>query len=169
MGTAANQPVGQSGAGSAAERTGAPPAPAGLPNEPVLLEPSAAEVEAWAERERQRREGWLSGPTPEEREAWAQRERDRRLGRLKAGPAAEASSLGERTQRAVREAQLAAEGAVSLVWKGLEAEGPVGLLRKWSRQGMDALVRAGREWEEEVARSGQPGRGRRVPLDDDAP
>jgi hypothetical protein len=97
---------------------------------------------------------------------WVQRERERRLTGLRAGPAADVPDLARRAQRSVREAQLAAEGAVSLLWKGLEADGPVGLLLKWSRRGMDVLVRAGREWEEETA---QPGGGRRVPLDDRFP
>jgi hypothetical protein len=169
MGTASNRPAARPGAGSAAERTGAPPPPTGVTNEPNLLEPSEAEVDAWAARERQQREGWLGGPTAEERAAWVQQERERRLASLKPEPAPDATGLGRRAQRALREAQLAAEGAMRLVWKGVEAEGPVGfpvgLLRKWSRQGMGVLVRAGQEWEEDLA---QPSRGRRVPLDDDA-
>jgi hypothetical protein len=169
MGTASNRPAARPGAGSAAEPTGAPPPPTGVTGEPNVLEPSEAEVDAWAERERRRREGWLGGPTAEERAAWIQAERERRLAGLKPGPAPDATGLGRRAQRALREAQLAAEGAINLVWKGLEAEGPVGfpvgLLRKWSRQGMAVLVRAGQEWEAELA---QPGRGRRVPLDDGA-
>jgi hypothetical protein len=172
MGTASNRPPGQPGAGPAAERTGAPPAPAGVTSQAVLLEPSAAEVDAWAERERKRREGWLSGPTAEERAAWIQGERERRLASLRSAPAPDATGLVRRAQRSLREAQLAAEGAMSLLWRGLEAGGPVGfpagLVRKWSRRGMEVLVRAGQEWEEEMA---QPSRGpnRRVPLDEDAP
>ena len=54
-------------------------------------------------------------------------------------------------KRYPREAQLAAEGAMSL-------------LVRWSRQGFAELVRAGREWEEEVS---TPNRRRRVPIDDD--
>jgi hypothetical protein len=60
----------------------------------------------------------------------------------------------------LREAQWAAEGAVSLVLKELTTEGAVGALQKWSGRGMDVLVRAGREWEEEFA---QPSRPRPVP------
>jgi hypothetical protein len=101
-----------------------------------------------------------------------QRERARRLASLEAEPAPEATALARRAQRTLREAQLAAEGAVSLVWKGLEAEGPVGfpvgLVRRWTRRGMEVLVRAGQEWEEEVA---EPSRAsnRRIPLDEDVP
>jgi hypothetical protein len=171
MGTASDHPSAQPGAGWAAERAGAPPASTGVTNEPMMLEPSEAEVDAWAERERRRREGWLSGPTAEERAAWVQRERDRRLASFEPAPAPGAG-LVRRAQHSLREAQLAAEGAMSLLWKGLEAEGPVrypvGLFRRWSRRGMEVLVRAGQEWEEEMA---QPGHGpsRRVPLDEDAP
>jgi hypothetical protein len=40
--------------------------------------PTDEEVEAWVERERQRRHAWLEGPTEEEKRAWAARRR--RLG-----------------------------------------------------------------------------------------
>ena len=106
----------------------------------------------------------MSGPTAEERAAWTQQERERRLADLKAEP--DAAAPVRQGLPSLREAQLAAEGAVSLVWKELAAEGPVGMFQKWSRRGMDVLVRAGREWEQE---STQPGRGRRVPWDDTAP
>ena len=166
MGTASSRPPAQPGAGAAAERAGAPPAPSGVTNEPMMLEPSEAEVDAWAERVRRQREGWLSGPTAEERAAWAQQERERRLGRLQAPSATEASEPGRLGAYYLREAQLAAEGAVRLVWKEVAAEGAMGAFRKWSRRGLDTLVRAGREWEEEVA---QPGPRRPVPLDEQGP
>ena len=172
MGTAANRPAAQPAAGPPAARPDAPPAAAGATAAPMMLEPSEAEADAWAARERQRREGWLSGPTAAERAAWIQGERERRLGRLRPQPPAEVASLARLAQRSVREAQLAAEGAASLLWSGLVAEGPVGfplgLARRWSRRGMEVLVRAGREWE---AEHDQPVRGRRVPLpaDGEAP
>jgi hypothetical protein len=131
-----------------------------------VLELHETEIDEWAERERQRREAWLSGPTAEERAAWAQQERERRLGRLQAPSATEASEPGRLGAHYLREAQLAAEGAVRLVWKEVAAEGAMGAFRKWSRRGLDTLVRAGREWEEEVA---QPGPRRPVPLDEQAP
>ena len=115
------------------------------------LEPTQAEIDAWVAKERQRRQAWLNGPSPEEREDYARRLRQRRL--------AEAFDEGEariadgvRTGvRYGREAQLAAEGAMTV-------------LLRWSRRTLDDLVRAGREWEEETS---LPNRRRRVPLDDE--
>ena len=37
-----------------------------------------ADVAAWAERERKRRQAWLEGPNEEDRQAWADAERKRR-------------------------------------------------------------------------------------------
>ena len=168
MGTVSSHPAGQPGAGPATERASAPPAVSGTVDEPIRLEPSDAEIDAWAERERHRRAGWVTGPTAEEREAWRQWERERRLARLTAAPASAPSGPVRRPQRYLREAQLAAEGAMSLVWKGVAAEGPVGFplsrARRWSRRGLAVLVRAGREWE---AEHDQPVRGRRVPFPED--
>ncbi len=61
--------------------------------------------------------------------------------------------VGETVRRGLhagREGQLAAEGAVSLMYT-------------WSRHFFAELVKAGREWEEETA---MPSRRRRVPFDD---
>jgi hypothetical protein len=120
-------------------------------DEPAVPEPTQAEIDAWAARERQRREAWLNGPSAEERAAYAQQLRQRRL--------AEAFDEGEhRLEEGVRtglhygrEAQLAAEGAVNLFYR-------------WSRRTMAELVRAGREWEEDTA---LPRMRRRVSMDDD--
>ena len=123
-----------------------------LTEDPLVLEPTEAELEEWAKRERKRREAWLQGPTAEERAEFARRERDRRLAELGDEPARSRASERARLMRLYpREAQLAAEGAMSL-------------LMKWSRQGFAELVRAGREWEEEF---GESARRRRVPLDED--
>jgi hypothetical protein len=127
------------------------------PRDPLAAEPSASEVEEWASRERKRRETWLAGPTESEKAAWAQREADRRLHR---GPGARrlpAVDLGEPVwmmQRYMREMQLATEGAVSLLFKMSLSDA------------FDALVRAGRDWEEEFTAT--PPRRRRVAMDDDA-
>lgn len=122
------------------------------PNESDPLEPTQAEIDAWVARERKRRQAWLNGPSDEEREAYAQQLRRRRV--------ADAFDEGEtRISEGVRmgvrygrETQLAAEGAMTLLYR-------------WSRRTMADLVRAGREWEEETS---LPIRRRRVPQDDEA-
>ena len=120
------------------------------PSSAASAGPSQAEIDEWAERERKRREAWLSGPTPEEREAYAQRERERRQADANSATA-RAAELARRSQRYARETQLAAEGAFSLA-------------TRWSRRGLAELMRAGREWEEEATK---PGAKRRIRLDDD--
>src|SRR5215204_1317551 len=120
-------------------------------SEDVKLEPTDAEIEAWAEEERRRRQTWVQGPTAEERAEFARRERERRLAELE-GSDAWVAERARQMGRVGREAQLATEGAISL-------------LVKWSRHTFEALVDAGREWEEEF---GRPRRRRRVSMDDDA-
>ena len=120
-------------------------------DKPESLEPTQAEIDAWAAEERKRREAWLNGPSPEERAAYAKRLRQRRL--------SEAFDESEtRIEEGVRlgvhygrETQLAAEGAVNVLYR-------------WSRRTFAELVRAGRAWEEETS---LPNRRRRVPLDDE--
>jgi hypothetical protein len=126
--------------------------PAGEP--PMSVDPTDAEVEEWAARERARRQAWLGGPSPEEREAFARKERERRLAEVEGRPPRmwPGQRYARDTQRYARETQLAAEGAASLV-------------TRWWRRTRAELVRAGREWEEELAR---PRPQRRIPLDDDA-
>ncbi len=125
------------------------PEPTSNADESIELDPTPDELEAWVERERRRREAWLQGPTAEERAAYAQRVREQRLAELQ-GPDARLADRMRQMKVYPREAQLAAEGAMSL-------------LLRWSRQGFAELVRAGRAWEEEVS---EP-RRRRVPIDDD--
>ena len=115
------------------------------------LEPSQAEIDAWVEREKARRKAWLAGPSEEERADYASHLRRRRL--------AEAFDDGElmiqeRMRQGIRysrEAQLAAEGAMSVLYR-------------WSRQTFAELVKAGREWEEDTA---LPQARRRVQMDDE--
>jgi hypothetical protein len=45
-------------------------------NEPWAV--SEADVAAWAERERKRRQAWLEGPNEEDKQAWTDAERKRR-------------------------------------------------------------------------------------------
>ena len=116
------------------------------------LEPSQAEIDAWVEREKARRKAWLAGPSEEERADYASHLRRRRL--------AEAFDDGElmiqeRMRQGIRysrEAQLAAEGAMSVLYR-------------WSRQTFAELVKAGREWEEDTS---LPRTRKRVPMDDEA-
>jgi hypothetical protein len=122
-----------------------------MSEDPIAPEPTQAEIDAWVESEKRRRQAWLNGPTPAEREDYARRLRNRRL--------SDAFDEGEsRIQEGVRtgvrygrETQLAAEGAMTLLYR-------------WSRRSFAELIRAGREWEEETS---IPDRRRRVPIDDE--
>ena len=118
---------------------------------PTQIDPTDDEIREWAERERKRREAWLQGPSAEERAAFARRERERRAMELAEEPAANEVGRKRSRRRYRRETQLVAEGAMSLIYR-------------WSRQSLAELVRAGREWEDEVA---QTSTRRRVPLDDE--
>jgi hypothetical protein len=125
------------------------------PGEPALLEPSQSEIDAWAAQEKKRREAWLSGPTADQKAAWARRERERRtLERDVTDVRGSVRDSSRLLQRYVRDMQLAAEGAVSLLFNSSPSEV------------FDNLVRAGRDWEEEF--TSQPPRRRRVKLDPDA-
>jgi hypothetical protein len=120
----------------------------GAADEPSLtLEPGEAEIEEWVARERARRQAWLNGPSTEERAAFVREERERRLAALEGRPPR--AWVG---QRYARETQLAAEGAATL-------------MTRWWRRTIAELVRAGREWEDDMA---QPRARRRIRLDDDA-
>ena len=120
------------------------------------LDPNDAEISAWAAHERERRESWRRGPTQAEKAEWAASERARRLAEGSArqrrlpGPSGDLRWLALRFGR---EAQLAAEGAMSL------------LLSVSARDVFDELIRAGREWEEEYVSS--PPQRRRVRLSPD--
>ena len=118
-------------------------------DEPV--EVSQAEIDAWAERERERRAEWLKGPTPDEREAYARQVRSRRISAAFDEGEQRISDTMRTGVRMGREGQLAAEGAAALLYR-------------WSRRTFADLVRAGREWEEETT---LPNVRRRVSLNDD--
>ena len=116
------------------------------------LEPTQAEIDAWVAKERARRQAWLNGPSPEEREAYALRLRQRRIADTFDEGEAMLTDSVRRGMRLGREGQLAAEGAVALLYR-------------YSRRTLAELIRAGREWEEETS---LPIRRRRVSMDDEA-
>jgi len=130
------------------------------PRDPDVLdvEPSQAEIERWAALERERREAWLRGPSEAQKAAWAERERMRRsaeMGRVSLRLPTPSGDTLRLAQYAVREAQLAAEGALSL------------LFRLSVRDVVDQLVQAGREWEDEY--TNRPVRRRRIALEAEVP
>ena len=108
--------------------------------ERLSIDPTDEEVEAWATRERQRREQWSKGPTPEQAALWASRERDRRIAEDEDPPEPSNHEAG----RATRHVQLAAEGAWSLLFKA-------------SVKTLNRLVDAGQAWEDDLM---EPGRRR---------
>jgi len=134
--------------GKAAEAASAGESAAG---ESVALEPTQAEIDAWAARERQRREAWLNGPTEEERAEYAQHLSHRRLASTFDEGEARIADTVRMGVRYGRETQLAAEGAMALLYR-------------FSRRTFAEFVRAGREWEEETS---LPTRRRRVSMDDE--
>jgi hypothetical protein len=124
--------------------------------------PTEAEVEAWAERVRLRRQSWVDGPTDEERHEWQRRERARRLARLEfesesglgngGPPRLDPDEERRRLQRRyVRDARLATQG--------------LGVyMATWPFRMLAELVNAGREWEDEYLR---PTRRRWIPFYDE--
>jgi hypothetical protein len=128
------------------------------------VEPTEAEVEAWAERVRTRRQAWVDGPNEEEKHEWIRRERMRRQARqgiesdvwpVNGAPAGYDAHAERRhlQRRYVREIRLATEGLGVLM-----ATLPFRALAE--------LVAVGREFEEESLR---PARRRWVPFyDEDA-
>jgi hypothetical protein len=120
--------------------------------DPIMLEPTEAELNDWAARERKRRQEWVNGPSTEERAEWARRERMRRL----SGLSDEDRDLvmaewARQVARYPREMQLAFEGMFSVFYR-------------WSRRQMNEFVAAGRDWEDQVVRTG---RRARIRLNDD--
>ena len=109
--------------------------------------PTPEDVEAWAERERVRRQMWTAGPTEEEKLAWACRERERRSSRSFADKLDSDLEDDPLAQRLRRDAELASFGALSLFM-----DVPFLVLSR--------LIRAGRS----VEASGPLSRGRRVPF-----
>jgi hypothetical protein len=105
------------------------------------------EVDAWAERERERRRRWVEGPSEDERREWAARQ-SRRRPRPDSDRHADDDDVEEGRRVADRlqhDAALALVGVANRL-----AEAPYRLLGD--------LVRSGRSWEDEFL---SPGRRRR--------
>jgi hypothetical protein len=126
----------------------------------MSLGPTEAEVEAWAERVRLRRQSWVDGPTEDEKQEWQRRERVRRAARAESGTE---SGKGDATRsdpyedrlrlqrRYAREVRLATEGLG--VW-----------MATWPFRVLADLVVTGQEWEAELL---SPARRRWIPFSDD--
>ena len=93
------------------------------------LEPTQAEIDDWAKREKARRAAWLAGPTDEERREYASNLKHRRLSQTFDDGEHMVGETVRRGLHAGREGQLAAEGAVSLMYT-------------WSRHFFAELVKA---------------------------
>ena len=102
--------------------------------------PTDAEIEAWAERERRRRQQWAQGPTPEQAALWATLEHERRRAR-RGGTRGGLPSMR-------RSLALCAAGGLRL------------LLTTSVHDVLEYLVEEGLEWEEQFSRGSRyrPGR-----------
>jgi hypothetical protein len=108
--------------------------------------PTAEEIEAWAVRERQRRQQWLDGPSEEEKQHWARQQTAGIFADLASLPELLESELPEAAELFLREAELAGKGALYALTRAPQ--------RLWSY-----FVRAGQAVDEELY---QPPRRRRV-------
>jgi hypothetical protein len=106
------------------------------------------EVEEWAERERKRRQAWLSGPSELEKRDWARRQYHRRRTHYSDYPYEESrdETVSERSFAVEREAELAAKGFIS--W-----------FLEWPHHLWANMVETGRETEDKLYR---PTRRRRI-------
>ena len=101
----------------------------------MAAEPTDQEVDAWAEREKNRREAWLAGPSEEEKREWSRRQRELNAVRELYGASDEPDSELEREleQRLRRDAHLARAGIL-----GLFLNLPYSVGAKLIRSGLDA-------------------------------
>ena len=101
----------------------------------MAAEPTDQEVEEWAEREKKRREAWLTGPSESEKREWRRRQRELRELKEMSGPSDDPDSMLERQleRRLRREAYLARAGILDLLMHW-----PPRLGAKLIRSGLDA-------------------------------
>ena len=102
----------------------------------AALQPTPEEVEAWASRERKRREAWMAGPTEHERHEWARRYRRRSplgFGEARLGPTDDEVAEWAEREHKRRQAWLA---------------GPTDEeKREWAHRSRETAVVAGRQTE----------------------
>jgi hypothetical protein len=115
-----------------------------------------SDVDAWAERERKRRQAWVDGPSEEEKREWAKAERRRRTrDDLEDFVYDEAEENADEVRRILVRMQRNASPALVML---------ANMLFDAPHRTVGGLLHEAREWDEE--RYGPPGR-RRVHLDDD--
>jgi hypothetical protein len=122
--------------------------------------PEESEIEAWAQRERSRRQKWASGPTEEEKRDWARRKRWERMVRSGSVPPSFDSPPADpeycypsfsqwNDPRHSREVELGLKGLWYAMWS-------------WPGAVWENLVRSGRAWEQKESSLTRP---RRVPYE----
>lgn len=101
----------------------------------MAAEPTDQEVEEWAEREKRRREAWLTGPSESEKSDWRRRQRELRELKEMSGLSDDPDSMLERQleRRLRRDAYLARAGILDLL-----THWPPRLGAKLIRSGLDA-------------------------------
>ena len=101
----------------------------------MAAEPTDQEVEEWAEREKKRREAWLTGPSESEKREWRRRQAELKELKEMFGPSDDPDSMLERQleRRLRREAYLARAGILDLLMHW-----PPRLGAKLIRSGLDA-------------------------------
>ena len=101
----------------------------------MAAEPTDQEVEAWAKREKNRREDWLAGPSEAEKHEWSRRQREFSELRDLYGASDEPDSEVEREleRRLRRDLHLARAGIL-----GLFLNLPYSVGAKLIRSGLDA-------------------------------
>lgn len=101
----------------------------------MAAEPTDPEVDAWAEREKNRREAWLAGPSDAEKREWSRRQRELSELRETYGASDEPDSELEREleRRLRRDLHLARAGIL-----GLFLNLPYSVGAKLIRSGLDA-------------------------------
>ena len=130
MAVKSDEPITQQGM-EAVDKAGPPDGSAGSSPDPIMLEPTQAELDDWADRERKRRKAWLDGP-------------DRRGTRRLGAPRADAAPLPaeRRRPRGGDRGVDPPDGAIP-ARDAARRRGHVQPVLPWSRRQMGEFVQAG--------------------------